>query len=75
MRVERGPGAPGPKIFCDRPSQIFSVRACDEFCLCFVIDVVFKSEKHWGSFNVSERGFSDDSDADTSIATHNRSPL
>jgi len=41
----------------------------------FVIDVVFRSEKYWGSFDVSERGSADDGDADMRIVTHDRSPL
>ena len=35
----------------------------------FVIDVVFRSGKHWVSFDVDERGFVDDGDADMRTTT------
>ena len=35
----------------------------------FVIDVVFKSEKHWASFDVGEWESADD-DVNTRTATH-----
>ena len=41
----------------------------------FVIDVVFRSEKYLGSFDVSQRGSADDGDADMRTTTHDRSPL
>ena len=36
----------------------------------FVIDMVFRSEKNWGSFDASEWGSADDGDADMRTATH-----
>ena len=41
----------------------------------FTIDVIFKSEKHWTSFDVGEREFVDDSDADIKVTIHDRSSL
>jgi len=36
------------------------VRARDEFLFVFVVDVVFRSKKHWGSFDTSGHGSVDD---------------
>jgi len=41
----------------------------------FVIDVVFRSENNWGSFDVGEWGSADDADADMRIVTHDCSPM
>ena len=41
----------------------------------FVIDVIFKSRKHWSSFDVDEHGCADDGKADMSIVTLDHSPL
>jgi len=40
-----------------------------------VIDVIFKSEKYWGSFDVGEWGSAEDGDVDMRIATHDCNPL
>ena len=39
----------------------------------FVIYMVFRSEKNWGSFDAGECGSADDGDADMRTATHDRS--
>jgi len=36
----------------------------------FVIDVTFKSRKHWASFDFGERKFADDGETNMRIATH-----
>ena len=41
----------------------------------FVIDVIFRSEKHWGSFDIGEWEFADDGNANMSNPTHDRIPL
>ena len=44
--------------------QFSFVRARDEFLFVFVIYVVLRSEKQWGSFNVSEWGSVNDGDTE-----------
>ena len=41
----------------------------------FVIDVVFTSEKYWGSFDAGKRESADDGNADLRTATYNQSPM
>ena len=41
----------------------------------FIIDVVFISEKFWGSFDISELRSTDDGDTDLRTVTHDRSPM
>jgi len=54
----------GPIFLGSTFLQISFICARDEFLFVFVIDVVFRSGKQWGSFDAGERGFIDDGDVE-----------
>ena len=60
---------------CLDDMRLFIRTKSQHFICVFVIDVIFRSEKHWRSFDVGEQGSADDGHTDMWIATHERSPL
>jgi len=54
---------------------IFFVHTRNKFLFVFLIDVLFRSEKHWRPFDATERGSVDDNNADMKTVTYDRSPI
>ena len=65
--------SPWTIFFWDRTFTDLDCSCTDEFLVVFMINVIFRSEKHWTSFDVGKVESSDDGDADTRTATHDHS--